>query len=204
MLVRARNCILLLKILQSWFVRLAVSVQAVNWKPKAISAWSYFKLTYVLLCSSLCYVLKWGNRFLELVTLSRKPYLAKTNVYLSWNLGFVYFCTSFRLVQIYYIFLSQTQCIHFNVDRTCRPDYGRVSSSWRRFSCLCGGVYRGLLEVAGITGVMGVGLWCPLTGEGRKNLILWLIYKLFCSYTVVHDINIEIFKIISKTNTNNY
>ena len=30
---------------------------------KAISAWSYFKLTYMLLCSSLCYVLKWSNRF---------------------------------------------------------------------------------------------------------------------------------------------
>ena len=27
----------------------------------------------------------------------------------------MYFCTSFRLVQFYYIFLSQTQCIHFTV-----------------------------------------------------------------------------------------
>ena len=89
-LVQARNRIaLLLKILQSWFVRPAVSVQAVNWKPKAISAWSYFKLTYILSCSSLCYMLKWNNRFLELVTLSRKPYLTKTNVYL---VGFWYLC----------------------------------------------------------------------------------------------------------------
>ena len=39
-------------------------------------------------------------------------------------------------------------------------DYGRVSSSWRWFSRLCGGMYRGLSEVAG---VMGGGLWCPLT-----------------------------------------
>ena len=38
--------------------------------------------------------------------MARYYYLAKTNVYLSWILGFVYFCTSFRLVQIYYIFLS--------------------------------------------------------------------------------------------------
>ena len=38
-----------------------------------------------------------------------------------------------------------------------------VSSSWWRFSHLCGGMYRGLLDVAGMTGVMGDGLWCPLT-----------------------------------------
>ena len=48
--------------------------------------------------------------FLELVTLSRKLYLAKTNVYL---VGFWDLCI-FVLVQIYYIFLSQTQCIHFS------------------------------------------------------------------------------------------
>ena len=44
-----------------------------------------------------------------MVTLSRKPYLAKTNVYL---VGFWDLCI-FVLVQIYYTFLSQTQCIHF-------------------------------------------------------------------------------------------
>ena len=28
---------------------------------------------------------------------------------------------------------------------------------------MCGGMYRGLLEVVGMTGVIGDGLWCPLT-----------------------------------------
>ena len=50
--------------------------------------------------------------------------------------------------------------------RTRRSDYGRVSSSWRRFSHLCGGMYRGLSEVAG---VMGDGLWCPLTETGLRD-----------------------------------
>ena len=58
-------------------------------------------------------MLKWYNGFLELVTLSRKPYLAKTNMYF---VGFWDLCI-FVLVQIYYIFLSQTQCIHFTGER---------------------------------------------------------------------------------------
>ena len=33
---------------------------------------------------------------------------------------------------------------------------------------MCGGMYQGLLEVAGMTGVMGVGLWCPLTVIGSN------------------------------------
>ena len=42
---------------------------------------------------------------------------------------------------------------------------------------MCGGMYRGLSEVAGIMGVMRVGLWCPLTVAAMSSIISSVTFK---------------------------